>query len=221
MSTKLDKRTKEYKENVTAEVSSIEEDLTALEINKLSDEELEKSFEAVLEDEELSELDTLKLMCTDMSISFTDTDSLDTIKSKINDKLKPKDVVNTPKINQESKASLRKKALLMKRVKITNVHPKQQDLKGAIFTFLNSNTGDIRYFVPQGKHCGEFGVYIPKCILNLVERKQYQTFEEVKNENGISTKKSTLVKQFIVTYLPDITPKELAELKRQQSIRLI
>lgn len=105
----------------------------------------------------------------------------------------------------------RNEALALVRVRITCMNPNKKEMEGEIFCTGNSELGTVKKFVPF-----ETEWHVPRIILNMIKRRQYQTFVTKKTPNGGKVKTGKLVREFAVEELPPLTEKELAELKQRQ-----
>jgi len=112
---------------------------------------------------------------------------------------------------------VRAKALVLRRVKITNLDPSDSELPGAIITVMNKYTGKVSKFIPFGEGT-ESGYHIPQIILNHLQDQKFVIRKAVKGSPfGVKTYKSTYVNKFAITILPDLTPDELKALADRQS----
>ena len=71
----------------------------------------------------------------------------------------------------------------------------------------NSVVGTYKKFIPYGQP-----VHIEKLLLNVLEEKKF------KQRYGKGNIQSREVKEFAIQILPDLTPKEVAELRKLQAI---
>jgi hypothetical protein len=105
----------------------------------------------------------------------------------------------------------RSEALALDRVRVTCMNPNKKEWDGEVFCTGNSELGTVKKFVPF-----ETEWHVPRVILNMIKRRQYQTFVTKKTPNGGKVKTGKLVREFAVEELPPLTEKELAELKQRQ-----
>lgn len=101
---------------------------------------------------------------------------------------------------------LREQANKLVRIQVTCMNPQKHDQQGTIVMASNSVVGTHRKYI-------SFNVpwHMPQILVNALEEKEF----------AIPTKGNgrKLVKEYQVTYLPDLTPEELADLKHQQAIK--
>lgn len=105
----------------------------------------------------------------------------------------------------------RSEALALVRARITCMNPNKKEWEGEIFCTGNGELGTVKKFVPF-----ETEWHVPRIILNMIKRRQYQTFVTKKTPNGGKVKVGKLVREFAVEELPPLSEKELAELKQRQ-----
>jgi len=106
---------------------------------------------------------------------------------------------------------VRDEALALVRVRVTCMNPNKKEWEGEIFTTGNSKIGTVKKYVPF-----EAEWHVPRVILQMIKRRQYQTFVTKKTPNGGKVKTGKLVREFAVEELPPLTEKELQELKQRQ-----
>lgn len=174
--------------------------------------------------------DNLIAVCDQMGISYTANDTITRLQIKINSRLRfPKDLPVEPEVNgipvsrfnatKDSSASsvdlkLRKECLRLVRIKVTNLYPQEKNLKGSIFTWLSSEAGEIKYFVPFGEACGEHGVYIPVVIVDWLKSAKYIDITEGTHPDNprIKIPKSVKKAKYFVEELPPLTIEQIKAL---------
>lgn len=122
----------------------------------------------------------------------------------------PKDQVLIRKV-------VRAKALILRRVRITNLDPNDAELQGAVVTVMNKYTGKVSKFVPFGDG-SENGYHIPQIILNqLITQKFVLRKQKKGGQFGVKTYKTTMIPKFNIEILPDLTKEELNALAMRQA----
>ena len=189
-----------------------------------------------------SELDLLKERATLMGIQFHPNIGLDKLKAKVTEKLegtKPEEektkgglvqdeletieeanwadkAVRATPLEQmtpeQRKAKRRQDALRLVRVRIVNMNPIKNNLKGEIVSAGNAQIGFVKKFVPFN---AEQGWHVPNILLTSLRNRKYMTHYEVKVGNK-KIKKNKLVPEFSIEVLPPLTEKELELLKQRQ-----
>lgn len=188
--------------------------------------------------EAADELALLKARATQMGISFSNNIKVETLRTKIQEKLNADDAelaqdtdedeqdgpAESVQPNEAPKAA-RKKTLReellesqmkLVRCRISNMDPKKRDLPGEIFTIANEYIGTVRKFVPYGEATDE-GYHIPFCIYTDLESRRFQNIRVTRDRRTGQTKTETsFVKEFAIEILPDLTAEELAALAQAQ-----
>lgn len=124
-------------------------------------------------------------------------------------------------LNIEERAMKQRNALIqdatkLVRCRISNHHPNKKALKGEVFTVVNDLIGTIRKYVPYEVE-DDLGWHIPYCIyLQLKDRKFQQIKVEKDPNTRRDTQRMTLVKEFTIDVLPQLTQEEINELKAIQ-----
>lgn len=172
-----------------------------------------------------SELATLKERATLLGIRFSPNISVEVLREKINNKLsntsETEATVKTPskvdvekakKIsdNAEKKRMLNSMKALVRCIIACN-NPNKKEYTGDIFTGGNS-TEMITKYIPFNKEWE-----IPQVLLNIIKEKKCQVFYSTK-EKGVAVTRPRLINEYTVTILPQLTPKELEDLKIQQAM---
>ena len=60
--------------------------------------------------------------------------------------------------------------------------------------------------------------HVERILLNMIEERKYQQFYTT-IENGKKVRKSKLVREFGIEYLPSLTPKQIDDLRKAQALR--
>ena len=158
-----------------------------------------------------SELQTLKDMANTMGIKYSNNISIETLKNKINEARKVPLKEVDPEIALREK--LKKEKLALVRVNVTNLNPDKRYLNGDIFTVGNKYIGTVRRFVPFNTPW-----HIEKVIYEFIKSKQYASRYEVTRENRTTTEVS-LVPEYSIQVLPNLTKEELDDLAKAQLAR--
>lgn len=162
-----------------------------------------------------SELETLKQRADDMGIKYSPNIGVDTLRTKVNDALQPKEkakVVINPTTGSKYQ-DLVNEATKLIRVRVTNLNPNKKHSDGEFFRTGNSVISTISRFVPF-----ESDTHVEQMLLNLINNRKYATVREEKTPDGKKPVRS-LRKEFQVEVLPALTKKELEELATEQSKR--
>jgi hypothetical protein len=113
----------------------------------------------------------------------------------------------------QRKARLRKIASRLFRVRITSLNPAKREHEGERFRASNSVVGTHGRYV----HFNE-DWHVERILLNMIEERKYQQFYTT-IENGKKVRKSKLVREFGIEYLPSLTPKQIDDLRKAQALR--
>ena len=177
------------------------------------------------------ELTLLKTRAGQMGLSFHPKIGVESLRDKINEKLaggKPTDadeagepVKLTP---AQAKAALRvavrREALKLVRVRISNLNPQKNDLNGEVFTIANKYIGEVKKYIPYGE-ASDNGYHIPMCIYNNLKSRKYLQLRTIKSQTlgKPDTVKQRWVPEFSLEVLDPLTKEELHELARVQEAR--
>ncbi len=112
---------------------------------------------------------------------------------------------------------VRAKALVLRRVTISNLDPSDAELPGAIITVMNKYTGKVSKYIPFGEGT-ENGYHIPQIILNhLLDQKFVLRKVNKGAQFGVKTYTTKMINKFNIQILPDLTSAELKALADRQS----
>lgn len=166
------------------------------------------------------ELTTLKARADLMGISYHPSIGVDKLREKIQAHLDGEEAKQPeePKVEEtkgKSRQDRRREAAELVRVNIACMNPLKKEWEGEIITAGNSEVGTFKKYVAFNT---EEGYHIPRIILKQLQSRQCQTFYAAKDERGNRIRKSKLIKEFNIEILPPLTPEELAELARRQSM---
>lgn len=177
----------------------------------------------------LNELDILKGRARLLGISFSNNIGVQSLKEKIEAKLAETSVSSTdatdaeeasesPKemTRQQMRTNMRNEQLRLVRIRVTNLNPAKKDVPGEIITVANRTLGAIRKFVPFGEQT-ENGYHVPYCIYEVLRTREFQQIKTRKDSMGRSHIESSMVREFAIEVLPQLTEAELARLAAAQA----
>ena len=129
--------------------------------------------------------------------------------------------MNIQDIDPENQALVRQvvraKALVLSRVRITNLDPNDAELYGALVTVMNKYTGKVSKYIPFGDG-SENGYHVPQILLNhLIAQKFVLRKLRKGGQFGVKTYKTQMVPKYNIEILPDLTPDELEALAARQA----
>ncbi len=178
-----------------------------------------------------SELDMLKKRATLMGLSYSNIIGVDALKEKIKaaiegqapkeePKEEPKPAVNALTGEVPKKKTLRQhlydEKMKLVRVRITNLDPKKNALRGEIITVANEYIGTVRKYVPFGEFT-ENGYHIPQCILDFLKDRQFLSIRTRKGPRGETIVEQGYAREFGIEILPPLSADELAKLAAAQT----
>ena len=163
-----------------------------------------------------SELEGLKARADVLGIKYHSSISAERLRERINAITEQSKAENATQIMDDDFINeQRKKASELIRVRIACMNPNKSSWDGEIITVGNSVVGTLTKFIPF--NLGENAWHVPRIILNYLEDRKYQVFY-VETVNGKKVRRSKLVKEFNIEYLPPLTEKELEQLARVQKL---
>lgn len=187
---------------------------------------------------QLSELEMLMNRARMLGIAFTPDIGVDALKTKIQNRIDG--VVEAPATPAPAQVlaadpgapralspaeemmvkrkEIRDENMRLVRVRITNLDPKKKDLPGEIFTVANRYLGTVRKYIPYGE-ATDNGYHIPFVLYKALKRRQFLQIKTRKGRGGTPIVDQQYVREFALEILPQLTPKELADLKAQQMSR--
>ncbi len=127
---------------------------------------------------------------------------------------KPVDLRKPVESKQQRRNRLRREALKLVRVRVTNMNPNKSAHEGEIYTVSNSVIGTVRRYVP-------FNVpwHVEKIILNALKERTYMHFVTVKDNRGNKTKQTRIAKELSIEELNPLNDEELDKLAQRQMAR--
>lgn len=169
---------------------------------------------------ETNEFELLKARANQMGITYSPNIGLETLKQKIEDKLngghhdsEKKEGMSQEERTNEMRNKLRKEALKLVRIRVTNLDPKKKDLPGEILCCANEYIGSIKRYVPYN---GE-PWHVEQCILDLMRDKEFLNLKTVKDKrDGVQIDKKW-VKEYAIEILPELSKEELEKLAAAQA----
>jgi hypothetical protein len=172
---------------------------------------------------EQDELNTLKGRADLMGISYHPSIGVDKLREKVKAAIEgqkeTKEMTKEDFVKKETLAEeqlrLSNEANALVRIRLSCMNPAKREWEGEIFTVGNSVVGSIKKYVPFN---AEEGWHVPRILYQMLQDRQCQTFTTEKTKNGVSVRKGKMIKEFNIEVLPQLTPKEIAELARRQAM---
>ena len=163
------------------------------------------------------ELELLKERARVLGISFSNNIGLDTLRSKVNEKLEEAKIV---KDAQKDKTAIREQArkeqLKLVRIRLSLMNPAKKAWRGEVFTFANEVIGTVKKFIPYNPKFYANGYHVPHCIYTMLKNKKFVNIT-VETTNGQLIPHPELVSEFAIEVLPPLTKEELAKLATEQA----
>lgn len=162
------------------------------------------------------ELKLLKERADLLGIKYSGNIGVDTLRTKINEKLENE---NLKKELKSNKAALRqhvqKEQLKLVRIRLAVMNPAKRNWKGEIFTVANSVLGTVKKFVPYNPKFYENGYHVPYCIYRMLKDKKFLNITTEQKGARIEVH-TDLAPEFSIEVLPQLTKEELAQLAADQ-----
>jgi len=186
--------------------------------------------EVIVEEKDLApdELTLLKKRADQMGVGYHPKIGIESLKTKIDEKLsgeKPVAEADTSKmtpamIKSATRIRVRKEALKLIRVRVSNLNPKKNDVPGEIFTVANKYIGEVKKYIPYGE-VTENGYHVEKCLYDNLKSRKYLKLRTIKSKTlgKPDTVKQSWVPEFSIDILDPLTAEELKELGRMQEAR--
>lgn len=115
---------------------------------------------------------------------------------------------------------IRTQSLRLRRVRITNNDPADSEVPGAIVSVISPYTGKVAKFIPFEEEVYENGYHVPQIILDDLASRTYPVRrKDKKAQFGVNKFKTVRLRKFVIEYLPDLTPAQLASLSKDQAAR--
>lgn len=170
--------------------------------------------------EELNELDVLKARATQMGIKFSPNIGVETLRTKIEktlsgEKEDEEEGKALSKVEEENllRKKLRKEALKLVRIRVTDLDPKKKDLPGEILCAANEYIGTVKRYVPYN---GE-PWHVEQIILNMMRDKKFLNIKTVKTKGDAVAIDKKWVNEYAIEILPELTKEELQKLAAAQA----
>lgn len=115
------------------------------------------------------------------------------------------------------KQKLKRDALKLVRLRITNLDPKKKDLVGEVITVANEYIGTVRKFVQYGEATQIDGYHVPYCIYEFMRDRKFLNIRVRKGSNDKEYMENHYVPEYALEVLPQLTQKELDKLAAKQA----
>lgn len=118
------------------------------------------------------------------------------------------------------KQVIKTQAMRLRRVRITNLDPADENVPGTIISVISKYTGKVAKFIPFDEEFYENGYHVPQILLDSMEAQTYNVRREKRNRNtGEVEVKTSRNRKFQIEYLRDLTKRELDDLAKDQAAR--
>lgn len=115
----------------------------------------------------------------------------------------------------EKRMRLKRHALALVRIRVTNMNPLKKEWEGEIIAAGNGLVGTVKKYVP---FAAEDGWHVPRILYNVLRDRMCQVFYTVTDPvSKQKVRKGRLIKEFAIDVLEPLTPEELAELAARQA----
>lgn len=168
--------------------------------------------------EEIAEIDVLKERADKMGLKYSPNIGLETLRTKIEKALNGDN--NDPDEEKEGRlsveklrAKLRREALKLIRIRVTDLDPKKKDLPGEILCAANEYIGTVKRYVPYN---GE-PWHVEQVILDMMKDREFLSIKTVKTRGQEVTIEKKWVKEYAIEIMPPLTKEELAKLAAAQA----
>lgn len=179
--------------------------------------------------QQVDELALLKQRATTLGIHFSNNIGAETLKQRIKDKLEGKPQEADAQVNaltgeepskplspDEQRAALRKKAMKLVRLRITNMDPKKSKWPGEIITVANEYIGTVSKYVPFGEVTDD-GYHVPYVIYKKLKNRKFLDIRVTKVRGKPDQVTERWVSEFALEVLPQLTPEQLKKLAAAQA----
>jgi hypothetical protein len=168
-----------------------------------------------------SELETLKERADKMGVKYHPNVGVETLRERVNAALAGETTEESKEAEKSSeeetegqrKQRMKKEALKLVRVRVTNMNPNKKEWEGEILTVSNAVLGTVKRFVQFNEEW-----HVEQIILNAMKERQCQIFQKARGPRGEQIVKPKLIKEFNIEILPPLTEKELKELAQRQAM---
>lgn len=179
--------------------------------------------------QQVDELALLKQRATTLGIHFSNNIGIETLKQRIKDKLEGKPQEADAQVNaltgeepskplspEEERAAIRKKAMKLVRLRITNMDPKKSKWPGEIITVANEYIGTVSKYIPFGEVTSD-GYHVPYVIYKKLKNRKFLDIRVVKTRGKPDQVIERWVPEFALEVLPQLTPEQLKKLAAAQA----
>ena len=172
--------------------------------------------------EELKEIDVLKERANQMGLKYSPNIGLETLRTKIEKALSgaendsnEEEERQLSKVERDNKlrAKLRKEALKLIRIRVTDLDPKKKDLPGEILCVANEYVGTIKRYVPYN---GE-PWHVEQMILDMMKDREFLSIKTVKTRGQEVSIEKKWVKEYAIEILPPLNKEEISKLAAAQA----
>jgi len=169
-------------------------------------------------------LEELKARATMLGVKFHPSISAEKLREKLaehaaaqeaNQPAAPEPVVAAAETAGQKRKRLQDEQTKLVRVRLTCMNPNKREWEGELFSIGNNVVGTIKKYVPFN---APNGWHIPQIMLNMIQERQCQIFENKKAKNGVTVRQGKLIKEFAIEILDALTPEQLHDLAQQQAM---
>lgn len=107
-------------------------------------------------------------------------------------------------------------AMRLVRINVTCMNPAKREWPGEPFSVGNAVIPAYSKFVPFNT---TEGFHVPHCMYEVIRDRVCNIYESKKLKNGQTVRRAKQIKEFAIDVLPQLTPKELADLKKMQAAK--
>lgn len=164
-------------------------------------------------------LDLLKERADKLGVKYSPNIGESKLQEKINAAIiaeseKPvKKAATAPETVEEKRVRKRKQALELVRVRVSCYDPTMKKKAGTYIMASNGTVGTVRKFLQFNKPW-----FMPRILVNVMKESEYQGWVEGKSQYGITQMISSMEKRYSVAELAQITPQELENIKKRQTV---
>lgn len=167
------------------------------------------------------ELAVLKHRADVMGLKYHPSIGKEALKEKINTAMSEAAPMETEiKVQPKESEHARRKRLIEEaskliRIRVTCMNPAKKEYEGELFTAGNSVVGSYTKYIPFNV---DDGWHVPNIIFKEIRARQCQVFQTKTDHRGNKYRQGTLIKEFAVEVLPQLTEVELQELAQRQAM---
>lgn len=165
---------------------------------------------------EEDELEILKQKADLLGIKYSKNVKLETLKAKIEAKIEDKVVKEESALTlQQIRQQAKDEQLKLIRIKLSLMNPMKKTWRGEVITVANALIGTVKKFIPFDPKFYKNGYHVPQCILDTLKERKFVNITTRQNGPRVEVTKEE-IPEFSIEILPQLTPKELQELAREQ-----